>query len=228
MGGENLALPSIKHSNNQQQRGRLNQNRVNKPIRVHGHLQTGKHAMFQPQHHHRRTKKLLNSNRGRSYLRDSGSGSKRSSQSPHAMNSLHHHHKKQQPVSARNQPMHAKIHSSKSHIKPYGYAPSSEQTKKIKNKFMDHELITDELKKEMLPTLSGRVVTLNRRKLSFPAPEQHDGHQAVNKFRFGKYKMAKRGHQPMLNNNKINNDDGGGGGGNRGNRFRRAGNRFLQ
>merc|ERR1712228_488401 len=137
---ENLALPSIKHANHQR---RLNQNRASKPIRVHSHLHNNQNHAMQYRHQHKIRRTKRNNSRSRSYLRESGSGSKRSSQSPAIRNNLI----KKQPVSARNQlhSINSIIHSSKSHMKPYGSAPSSEQQKKIgNNKFMDHDLLTDE------------------------------------------------------------------------------------
>eukprot|EP01083_Nonionella_stella_P178165 628661_1 len=203
----NNGFPSIKHhQNNYSAQRRLNQKRGSKPIRVHSHVNGSGNSMY---HAHKSRKKRSDS-RSRSYLGgDTRNGSKKSSPSTLMP---------QQPASARHELYPNSIHhSSKSHMKPFGSAPSSEQQKKM----------THQLKKDILPTLSGIGAKLNRRNYEthyhHAMVENNASHNSnqngnMNKFRFAKYR-AKRGHQPLLNNANNN--------GSRGNRFRRAGGNLL-
>jgi len=200
------ALPSIGGQSphrHQQKLKQLKQNRAAKPIRVHSHLNSGavptisgstaSHRQHHHRHHgearnhsvfsHHKVRRKRTDSRSRSYLRDStGSGSvhsKRSSPSP-AM--------PRQPVSARNQCLkNGRLHSGKSHLKPFGSAPSSEQLQKLGKlhsasatnrkvgtlniNHLDHELLATankpaaaaEIPKDSLPSLSGFGAKLNRR-----------------------------------------------------------------
>ena len=126
--------------------------------------------------------------RSRSYLRDSN----RSSPSPSIP---------RQPVSARNQSLkNGRTHSGKSHLKPFGSAPSSEQQKKfgkygnstsgsnrlsnLNLNHLDHELMANsngpEQHKDSLPALSGIGAKLNRRYQSnYHIAGTTDHHQSV-------------------------------------------------
>ena len=245
---QNDELPSVKHQHqghtlnnhapNRHGHGhghnlhsrRLNQNRASKPIRIHSHLDNNYN-----QHKTQRSK--------RRFLGDT---SKNSSGSPLNI--------PQQPVSARNTHQQAMMSTNpKSYIKAFGTAPSSEQTKRLNRNNFDVDMNS---KDKSLPTLSGRSIgvksKLNRRK--FHPPHYHPPHGSIlsgnagnisnrdlggfnhghnnNKFRFGKYRSNKRGHQPLLggnhknklatNPNDMNNHQN-----TRGNRFRRAGGTFL-
>merc|ERR1719204_1339662 len=207
--GAELALPSLvkhphqnphphghallkHHSNSLSHNRRLSQSRVSKPIRVHSHLSGnssndkyvhGSHMFHQHTSAARRASKRANS-RSRSYLRDTGSGSVHSRQSSASP--------PRQPVSARNgSHVKAATHSSKSHRKPFGSAPSSEQKKgkfssnassatnrhnlnNLNINSLEHDLAREppiETHKDSLPTLSGIGAKLNRRK--YPGSYHH-------------------------------------------------------
>mmetsp|Transcript_15405 Transcript_15405/g.24280 ORF Transcript_15405/g.24280 Transcript_15405/m.24280 type:complete len:688 (+) Transcript_15405:94-2157(+) len=235
-----LGLPSIKQSTPSKTKAhrRANQNRLNGPIRARSHLN------HDAVHSHRKPnttlRMLSETNRSRSYLGESPSDSAK------------------QSVSARQQIGH---YSGKTHMKPFGSAPSSEQQKRngkyssVSTERSVHELLSNELSNEILPTLSGIGAKLNRRKYHNPmiagnaahinsshansknhAHAPLAGQNATNiaaKYRFIQQRgLSVKQGQPVLGGNALNANNSATTNNNmknnyRGNRFRRAGGNFF-